>query len=196
MRIFESMNNEQLDAFPVSDSVKGVRNSDNIKILICYAICGAGVPVSRRVCLNALYDGGVANYFEISSALDELALAGALTIRAVDGEDHFIPADGAASIAAGLTDGLSDYMKEKALSALRRNIETDRRLKENTVSVKSDGSGGARLDITMYTDASKTSELLSLRLSVAGTKQAEELEKAFLNDPTKLYEGIINALTE
>ena len=190
------MNNEQLDAFPVSDSVKGVRNSDNIKILICYAICGAGVPVSRRVCLNALYDGGVANYFEISSALDELALAGALTIRAVDGEDHFIPADGAASIAAGLTDGLSDYMKEKALSALRKAIETDRRLKENTVSVKSDGSGGARLDITMYTDASKTSELLSLRLSVAGTKQAEELEKAFLNDPTKLYEGIINALTE
>ena len=189
------MNNEQPDAFPVSDSVKGVRNSDDIKILVCYAICGAGAPTPRRVCLNALYRDGVANYFEINSALDELAAAGALNIGTVDGEDMFTAAEGAANIAAGLTDELSDYVKEKALKALKKGLDTDRRLKENTVSVKSDGSGGALLDITMYSDAAKTKELLSLRLSVANTQQAEELERAFLNDPTKLYAGIINALT-
>ncbi len=189
-------NNDQINAFPVNDDINGVRNSDNIKILICYAICGAGAPVPRRVCLNALYCNGVANYFEINSALDELAAGGALRITAADGEDTFAAAEGAANIAAGLTDGLSDYVKEKALKALKKELETDRRLKENTVSVKSDGSGGAILDITMYADAARTKELLSLRLSAANTRQAEELERAFLNDPTKLYEGIIRALTD
>lgn len=188
--------NDPIDALPVSDSVNGVRNSDQIKILICYALCGAGVPIPRRVILNGLYEGGVANYFEISSALDELAEAGALERIAGGDEIRFAASEGADNIAAGLTGDLSDYLKEKTLSVLNTAIETDRRLRENSVCVKTDGSGKAVLEITMYTDASKTSELLSLRLGAANERQAKDLEKVFLHDPTRLYESIINALTK
>ena len=68
----------KLDAFPVDDTVGGIRSTEKIKIIICYILENTKGELTRSAVQSALYDNGIANYFEISQAVDDLIKVGAV----------------------------------------------------------------------------------------------------------------------
>ena len=71
----------KLDAFPVDDKTGGIRSTEKIRIIICYVLKDHSGILSRDNLLSALYDNGIANYFELCQAIDDLIAVNAIKIE-------------------------------------------------------------------------------------------------------------------
>ena len=75
----------------------------------------------------------------------------------------------------------------------------EKRLKENKVNIVNLGGGKYRVDITIYSGLEGEGDndsLLDVSMYVPDIIQAEVIKRSFLNNPTKLYENVAQALTE
>ena len=60
------------DGFAGGIEFGGLRSILDIKILICYILDSVKTPMARNQICDVLQKTGLANYFDINSALDEL----------------------------------------------------------------------------------------------------------------------------
>ena len=67
------------DAFSAGVEPGGLYTVQEIKILICYMLLGVGEPLPRDAITDILAGDGMANFFEITAAIDELTRQGHLT---------------------------------------------------------------------------------------------------------------------
>ena len=111
-----------LDAYPVDDDRGGLRSREKIKILVCVLLRGIGTSVDRAVLQTALYENGVANYFEVSQAIDGLIKRGALDVTEIGGTSLVAVTDAGRRVADVLEGDVSVYIREKALEALKKAI--------------------------------------------------------------------------
>ena len=185
----------KLDAFPVDENVSGLRSTEKIRIIICYILKNVDSPLSRDNLQSALYDNGIANYFEISQAIDNL-----LDVGAVEIIDNTLALNSKGEqIARDLNDELSIFIKNKAIRAAKLTAVYERRKKENDISIVKLDDKKYRLDITLLSglgDSEKTDELMKVSVFVTDSLQAETMKTTFLNNPVRLYEKVIEALTE
>lgn len=185
----------KLDAFPVDENVSGLRSTEKIRIIICYILKNVESPLSRDNLQSALYDNGIANYFEISQAIDNL-----LDVGAVEIIDNTLTLNSKGEqIARDLNDELSIFIKNKAIRAAKLTAVYERRKKENDISIAKLDDKKYRLDITLLSglgDSEKTDELMKVSVFVTDSLQAETMKTTFLNNPVRLYEKVIEALTE
>ena len=185
----------KLDAFPVDENVSGLRSTEKIRIIICYILKNVDSPLSRDNLQSALYDNGIANYFEISQAIDNL-----LDVGAVEIFDNTLTLNSKGDqIARDLNDELSIFIKNKAIRAAKLTAVYERRKKENDISIEKLDDKKYRLDITLLSglgDSEKTDELMKVSVFVTDSLQAETMKTTFLNNPVRLYEKVIEALTE
>ena len=185
----------KLDAFPVDDTVGGIRSTEKIRIIICYILKNVDTPLTRDNIQSALYDNGIANYFEISQAIDNLIDVGAVELS----DNCLVLNQKGEKIARDLNDELSLYIKNKAVRAINLTVIYEKRKKENDVSIVKVDDKKYRLDITLLSgqaDAANTDELIKVSVFVTDSLQAETMKTTFLNNPVRLYEKIIEALTE
>jgi len=185
----------KLDAFPVDDNVSGIRSTEKIRIIICYILKNVDSPLTRDNMQSALYDNGIANYFEISQAIDNLLDVGAVEIS----DDVLILNSKGEQIARDLNDELSLFIKNKAVRAAKLTAVYEKRKKENDISIVKLDDKKYRLDITLLsglTDSDSTDELMKVSVFVTDSLQAETMKTTFLNNPVRLYEKVIEALTE
>lgn len=186
----------KLDAFPVDDTVGGLRSTEKIKIMICYLLRDVGEAFPRDALRSALYDNGIANYFEISQAIDDLLEVGAICLS--DGDTLTLAPKGEA-IAKELEDELSVYIKNKAIRAVRLTAIYEKRKKENEITITKIHDKRYRLTVTMHSGLAgdgETDELMQLSLYVTDALQAETMKQSFLNNPVKLYEKVVEGLTD
>ncbi len=185
----------KLDAFPVDETTGGLRSTEKIRIIICYILANTDTYLSREDMLSSLYDNGIANYFEISQAIDNL-----LDVGAVEIEDGILTInEKGIKIARELEGELSVYIKNKAVRATKLTALYEKRKKENDVSITKTGEKSYRLDITLHSglDNEKDNDrILDVSVYVTDKLQAEAMKNTFLNNPVKLYEKVIEALTE
>ena len=185
----------KLDAFPVDENVSGLRSTEKIRIIICYILKNVESPLSRDNLQSALYDNGIANYFEISQAIDNL-----LDVGAVEIIDNTLTLNSKGEqIARDLNDELSIFIKNKAIRAAKLTAVYERRKRENDISIVKLDDKKYRLDITLLSglgDSEKTDELMNVSVFVTDSLQAETMKTTFLNNPVRLYEKVIEALTE
>lgn len=185
----------KLDAFPVDDNISGIRSTEKIRIIICYILKNVDSPLTRDNIQSALYDNGIANYFEISQAIDNLLDVGAVEIS----EDVLILNSKGEQIARDLNDELSLFIKNKAVRAAKLTAVYEKRKKENDISIVKLDDKKYRLDITLLSglaDGEITDELMKVSVFVTDSLQAETMKTTFLNNPVRLYEKVIEALTE
>lgn len=185
----------KLDAFPVDDKTGGIRSTEKIRIIICYVLKDHSGILSRDNLLSALYDNGIANYFELCQAIDDLLEVNALYI---ENELLYINEKGI-QISRDLKDELSHFIKNKAVRAVKLTALYEKRKKENRISVSKINDNKYRLDISLLSgdaDNEETEELLNVSIFTTDSQQAEVMKTAFLNNPVRLYENIITALTE
>ncbi len=185
----------KLDAFPVDDNVNGIRSSEKIRIIICYILKNVDSPLTRDNMQSALYDNGIANYFEISQAIDNLLDVGAVEIT----DNVLILNSKGEQIARDLNDELSLFIKNKAVRAAKLTAVYEKRKKENDISIIKLDDKKYRLDITLLSglaNSDNTDELMKIAVFVTDSLQAETMKTTFLNNPVRLYEKVIEALTE
>lgn len=189
----------KLDAFPVDDTKNGIRSTEKIKILICYVMNTVKAPLSRTLIQSILYDNGIANYFEISQAVDDLLQVKAIEASEYEnGEMLFKINDKGEKISKELENELSVYIKNKAVKAAMLTLIYEKRKKENDITITKISDKRYRLDITMYAGMEKEKsddELLKVSVYVTDSLQAEAMKQSFINNPVTLYEKVIEGLT-
>ena len=180
-----SIDNE-FDAFAEGVEPGGLRNRTQIKILITFIVSRIREPLKDTMIIEALQIHGLANYFEVSQALDELFDNGILSTA--DGLVYITP-KGSLSVDE-LSQELPKSVKETALAdALNLQI-LEKRESEHTVDIKKTEGGY----IVTCRVIHKGDSLMELTVYAADYEQAEQIKHKFLKDPSYVYSTVITSL--
>lgn len=170
----------------------GLKDISDIKCLVCYLIKSVDEPLTKKLINDILQDDySLANYFEVNQAISELLRSGVLVTETKDGEEflkinyqnRFTP--------TYLDSSLPRTVREKAINCAVRLLTRSRRERENEIIVEKLDKG-YNVTFTLY---DVNTQFMKLTIYVSDMLQVEAVRENFLNDPTKLYSGIISSLT-
>ena len=77
----------EFDAFTGGIELGGLRNRDDIRLLICYILKSVDTPLTRQMLNDAMQEDGLANFFEVGQAIEELLKTGNITADILEDED-------------------------------------------------------------------------------------------------------------
>ena len=178
------------DGFAGGIEFGGLRSILDIKILVCYILDSVKTPMARNQICDVLQKTGLANYFDVNSAIDELLENRAIKEEEYVGEPHLVVTAIGSNSAKELEKILLPGVRDKAVKAALNIVARARSERENKVEIKRVDNG---YDVTFEIE-SNGDKLLSLTLNVSDEWQAEQLKDGFLDDPGALYSDIINRL--
>ncbi|MDR1628826.1 MAG: DUF4364 family protein [Oscillospiraceae bacterium] len=184
------------DAFSEGIELGGLRSRSEIRLLICYLLKSLDAPVPRALLNDAVLQEGLANYFELNQAVEELLANGNVRSFEQDGEELFSVTETGRDIAELLQTNLTRTVREKAVRAALNLLTVYRREKENRIEIQKTGAG-YKIDIGMFAtaaDKEQGNSFLSLSLFTSDAMQAESIKKGFLKDPVKLCDVIMSTL--
>ncbi|HCB99723.1 MAG TPA: DUF4364 domain-containing protein [Ruminococcaceae bacterium] len=169
----------------------GLRNVDEVKLLICYLLKSTACPLSLDTLSESLQQDGLANYFTIADALHALLVTGHVDLLEQNGEKTY-KVTGLGAGTANLFERRLPYsVREKAVKAAMRLLAQQKREAENHVQITADGVG-FRV-ICSVLDGKDS--LLSISLLVSDRPQAEAVKKQFMSDPTTIYRATVALMT-
>lgn len=180
-----SINNE-FDAFSEGIEPGGLRNRTHIKILITFMVNKIKEPLKDTLIIEALQIHGLANYFEVSQALDELIDNGNLSTA--DGLVYITP-KGSLSVDE-LSQEIPKSVKETAVADALNLQLLEKRESENTVDISKTEKG---YFVTCRV-THKGENLMELTVYAADFEQAEQLKHKFLKDPSRVYSTVVTSL--
>lgn len=176
------------DAFTAGVEPGGLTSTQEIRILLCYMLDTVGKAIDREDVTNILIAGGMANYFDIEDAIEEL-------IR----QQHLIEVDKqiattvtGAQIGQSLSVRVPYTLRQRSVEAalkLLKRLEVER---NNKVDIQKLEEGGCTVTCTVQDQGR---DLLSVTLRVADHRQAEQIKERFLADPALLFRANLAVLT-
>lgn len=176
------------DAFTAGVEPGGLTNTQEIRILLCYMLDTVGKAMRREDVTEILVAGGMANYFDIEDAIEEL-------LR----QQHLVEADKkiattvtGAQIGQSLSVRIPYTLRQRSVEAalkLLKRIEVER---DNKVEIVKLEEGGYAVTCTVR---DREMDLLSVTLRVADSGQAERVREQFLSDPALLFRSNLAVLT-
>lgn len=182
----------EFDAFDAGIELGGLRSRDDIRLLICYLLKSVDAPMTRQMLNDAMQEDGLANYFEVGQAIEELLKTGNITADILD-EDEVISVTTKGREAAELLQtSLPRTVREKAVNSAIRLTTRAKIERENKIEVKKEENGGYTITFTLF---DKETELMKLSVYVSDSLQLEQVKQNFINDPVKVYSTIITSLS-
>ncbi len=178
------------DAFQGGVDYGGLRNKNEIRILVCYLLSRIEEPISKQQLADSLTSVGIVNYFEINEAVDALLALGAVETANHNKQQCLTVSKNGREIASTLEEELTKSVREKAVNAALTLLLQARRERENKVETEK-REGGYFVTFTMY---GFSEEILKITLFAADAMQARMLEEGFLKDPVALYSQTIDRL--
>ena len=178
------------DTFDAGIDPGGLRDRNEIKILICYLLKTVDKPLSFDSLNEILQKDGLVNYFEFAQCMHELLLTGHIDLAGQD--DYYKCTKLGAGTAAMFERRLPLSVREKSVRSAIRLLARIKREAENRVTVSEKPGGGYDVTCTVLDGGDS---LLSVGLLVPGRAQAEAVRRRFLEDPELLYKGVIALLT-
>lgn len=176
------------DVFFAGVEPGGLYTSQEIKILICYMLDSVGEPIPMQTVTDVLAGRGMANFFEIGAAVDELLRRDHLK----EDENGLLTVTPLGHQAATTLMGLVPYtLRERSVEATLHLMTRRRREKENSVIIQPLERG---CRVTCSIDDGDQS-LMSFSLLVGDSQQAQLIKERFLEDPVLLYRSLITILT-
>ncbi len=183
---------DKFDAFDAGIELGGLRNRNEIRLLVCYLLRAMDQPVPRALVVDAILNDGLANYFEINEAIAELLKGGSIDRDILDGEEILKVTPRGRNSAELLETTLPKTVREKAVNAAIKLMTLAKNKRENKILTEALPDGGYNITFILGNEGD---ELMRLTVFVADSMQLELVKNNFLNDPVKLYSGIITALT-
>ena len=166
------------DAFSAGVEPGGLRNRNEIKVLIAFLLKNTERGLSRRQLMEVIQREGLANYFEASQALESLIEGG--SVEADESDDELLSLTAAGKTAANIEDELPRAVRDKALATAEELLKQERRMKETPVEIIPLENG--------------CNDLMTLTLYVADMEQAQSVRDKILADPESLYSAVIEQL--
>lgn len=176
------------DAFTAGVEPGGLRTKNDIRVLICYLLESVGAPLSGDDIAQILQEKSLANYFEIIDAINSLIEK--KNIRA-DENGHYLICETGREIAETLDTTLPLSVRDKALEAAVQTLARARNERENKVEILREEKGCRVICHISGGDL----DLMEIALYVPHEKQARLVKSNFHNNPGRIYEILLNALT-
>lgn len=181
----------EFDAFASGISYGGLRSMLEIKILVCYLLDRVKEPMSREQLSECLQSTGLVNYFDLSSAIDELLESSLIYETLYLDEKCLCVSESGKKNAEVLETNLTNTARERSVKSALKLLARARAERETKVKIEKSQTG---YNVTFNIE-SFGENLMNLSLYAADILQAEQLKEAFLNDPAKLYVSVIDILT-
>ncbi len=177
--------------FDYGVEVGGLRDIDDIKILVCYMLKTVGTPLRRSLIDEAIQTDGLASYWNLSQAISELIKTQAVTVGEEDGESCFTLALKGREFAEMLETSLPFSVRERAVKQATALLSKARALKENEIGITKTNSG---YEVSIVIKDGSL-ELMTVKFLVADAMQANIAKENFLKDPSELYKTVLEKLT-
>lgn len=182
----------EFDAFDAGIELGGLRNRDDIRLLICYLLKSVEAPMTKQLLNEAMQEDGLANYFEVGQAIEELLKTGNITADILDEEEVLSVTAKGREAAELLQTSLPRTVREKAVNSAIRLTTRAKIERENKIEVKKEENGGYTITFTLF---DRDTELMKLSVYVVDSLQLEQVKQNFIDDPVKVYSTIITSLT-
>ncbi len=168
----------------------GLFNTAEIKILVCYIISSINEPVPGKMLSDTLHYEGIANVFEVNTAIASLSNSGHLKL-VDEKDDTYIATKSGKEIAQTLKTSLPLIVKDRAYNATIKMLAQFKNTKETDIEITKEN------DKTFITCTAKDNDqpFMSVKLLVADEEQAIFIKKKFLSDG-QIYSKIIELLTK
>lgn len=182
----------EFDAFDAGIELGGLRSRDDIRLLICYLLKSIDAPMTRQMLNDSMQEDGLANFFEVGQAIEELLKTGNITTDILDDEEVLIVTERGREAAELLQTSLPRTVREKAVNSAIRLTTRAKVERDNKIEVKKEDDGGYTITFTLF---DRGTELMKLSIYVVDSLQLETVKQNFINDPVKVYSSIITSLT-
>lgn len=177
----------EFDAFTAGIEDGGLRSSSTIAIIICYIVASVEENITAKNIVDALVEGNLANYFEVTNAISKMIKKGNI----IEDSNGYLSATDKCKFSVEIVEN------DLPLSVRRKSVELVRKLavleinkKENKVSIeKADG----KYKITLHV-SDIGSDFMSLSLYVPTEAQAEVIKNKFIANPARVYENLMNSI--
>lgn len=181
---------EQYDAFTSGIEPGGLRNRNEIKILICYLVSRLEIPITKGQLCNVICEQGLANYFELNQALTELAENGSIIFLDENADPLLGITEAGRKNCRAIENDVPYSVRESAFNAFVRYQTRLRREREHKIKIEKLENG---CNITMSV-VDGEDELMTVTLFVADYDQALAVKEKFLSDPVTVYSNIVALL--
>ena len=177
----------RFDAFMANVKDGGLRSVSSIYMLVCYIVANMNKRVSAATIIEAVNDAMIANYFEISDAVNKLIKAG--TINEGDDKMLYMDEQDVKEIAL-IEKDLPLTIRQRSIKACQKVIARESYKRENKVICeKVDGGYKVHLKVS-----DNTTDFMNLELFAVTDTQAELIKDKFISDPATVYETLIDAI--
>ena len=177
------------DPFAYGVAEGGLRETGQIKILICCLLGAVNGPLSHRVLADALQADGLCGYWGITTALSDLMRTGAIVQNEQDGQVQYTISPAGRRGADELASALPLAVRRRALQHVQTLLAREKAARENIVTVTKTDLGY----LVSCTIPDRGGELLTVRLSVSDAAQADRVRQTFLSDPEGIYKQVLGA---
>lgn len=179
------------DTFDEGINLGGMRSKNEIKTLICYLYNSVKENMDKGIIIQAILKQGLANYFETSSAFDDLVMNGNLVPADNEHKTYSLTEKGA-EIAKQLDSTVAYTIKEKAYACAVKLLAEKKKEIENRVNISKNDNG-----FTVECSVSGGDmDLMKLNIYAPEMEQALILKKNFLDNPNKAYKVVLALLTK
>ena len=156
------------DAFDAGIELGGLRNRDDIRLLICYILKSIDKPLTRQMLNDAMQEDGLANFFEVGQAIEELLKTGNITADILDDEEVISVTEKGRDAAELLQTSLPRTVREKAVNSAIRLTTKAKIERENKIEVKKEDDGGYTITFTLF---DRDTEMMKLSIYVVDSLQ-------------------------
>lgn len=183
---------DTFDTFDEGIAPGGLRSKNEIKILICYLFYSVKENISKEIVVNAIQNESLANYFETSSAFDDLVKNGNLKASDDSSEMSFALTDKGRMIADQLETTLAYTVKEKAYVCATKLLAQKKKERDNKVEITKIENG---FDVVFRISGGDT-DLLTFKLYAPTYEQALIMKKNFYEYPETVYKVMLALMTK
>ncbi len=181
----------EYDAFTGGIKPGGLRNREEIQLLVCDVLTAVGVPMTKEQINLSFQEHGLANYFEVGQAIEELNKNGVVDYVNVDGTEKVAINERGEMVIKTLDNMLPKTVREKATASAMKLLLYERRAKEDVIGIEPLDDGGYNVTFTL---SDKEDVLMRLTIYVADSHQLEMVKRNFIDNPVELYSKIYSTL--
>ena len=169
----------------------GLREKNEIKLLVCYLLKTLKRSLTRTQLNEILSEYSVANYFEVNGAVSELISGGQVISEIADGDELITLTAKAELDVAAIEKTLPRSVREKSVAAAIKVLSRERIIKESNVEILPLDHGFH----VKFTVMDMDTELLKITVYVPDESQIETVKNNFFNNAVSIYSDIISSLT-
>jgi hypothetical protein len=167
----------------------GLRDVSQVKILVCYLLQSVGGTLPRHLLDQALQSDGLCSFWNISAALSALKDAGMVEELAEETQVSYTITPRGKECAAELETAVPLAVRERAVLRAASLLKKAKALKENRITIDKNEDGYT----VSCTIPDRNRELMTVRLGVSDSLQANLIKEQFLEDPAGIYRKVLEA---